>query len=89
MLENFKFVREENRLAIVIRFFWKHSSNANLKIFQVILIGHAFPQKITVFQWNQCKIKFSLGFFFASFDSSKAFIGCLEKVQTFVKRICL
>ena len=64
MLENFKFVREENRLAIVIRFsFENNSSNAVLKIFQVILIGHAFPQKINVFQWNQCKIKFSLGFF--------------------------
>ena len=30
-----------------------------------------------------------LRFFFASFDSSKAFIGCLEKVQTFAKRFCL
>ena len=41
-----------------------------------VFFGRVFPQKIIVFQWKQTKIKFSLNFCFASFDSLKAVTGC-------------
>ena len=75
MLKNFKFVHEENWMANVIRFsvetvqgmdFWKTSG---------YIFGRFFPQKIIVFQRKQYKIRFSLIFCFASFDSFKALTG--------------
>ena len=75
MLKNFKFVHEENRMANVIRFsvetiqgmeFWKTSG---------YFFGRVFPQKAIVFQRKQCKIRFSLIFCFASFDSFQALTG--------------
>ena len=41
-----------------------------------VFFGRVFPQKIIIFQWKQTKIKFSLNFCFASFDSLKAVTGC-------------
>ena len=42
--------------------FWKISG----------FFGQVFPQKDTGFQWKQIKIKYSINFCFASFDSLKA-----------------
>ena len=52
--------------------FWKFSG---------CFFGPAFPQKTIIFQWKQDKIKFSLNFHFASYDSLKALIGCLENLK--------
>ena len=39
-------------------------------------LGQVFYKTNIVFQWKKFKIKFSLNFCFASFDSSKAVTGC-------------
>ena len=41
-----------------------------------VFLGEFFHNKVIVFQWKQIKIKFSLNFCFASFDSLKAVTGC-------------
>ena len=81
-MEGFKFVHEESRMANVIRFsiettqgldFWKTSG---------YFLAEFFPQTTNVFQQKYYKKIFSY-FFFASFDSFKALLGCLEKLETF------
>ena len=52
--------------------FWKISG---------CFFGPVFPQKTIVFQWKQDKIKFSLNFQFASYDTLKALTGCLENLK--------
>ena len=41
-----------------------------------VFLGEFFHNKVIVFQWKQIKIRFSLNFCFASFDSLKAVTGC-------------
>ena len=48
-----------------------------------------FHKKVFMFQWKHLKIKFSLVFCFASFDSLKAITGCLEKFEISAKRFDL
>ena len=48
---------------------------------QVTFLAEFFPQTTNVFQQKYYQKIFS--FFFASFDSFKALLGCLEKLETF------
>ena len=41
-----------------------------------VFLGEFFHNEVIVFQRKQIKIKFSLNFCFASFDSLKAVTGC-------------
>ena len=75
MLEKFKFIRGENRLVNFIYLSIKTIQAMEFRKYSGFF-GRVFPQKTFVFQWKQTKIKFSLNFCFASFDSLKAVTGC-------------
>ena len=75
-------------MAKVIRFSVETIQDMDFEKLQVTFLAELFHIQLTFFNGSK-KIRFSLIFCFASFDSFKDLTGCLEKLEILANRFGL